>query len=94
MKLESDLRISLVTMNVLKKKRKDTKWSVNRKSSLVVRTKKMVARILRRNERKVEDVLGEDQFGLRRGRCNWDAENNIRTSLDIDEELRACFIDS
>ena len=25
--------------------------------------------------------------------CNWDAENNIRTNLEIYEELNACFID-
>jgi hypothetical protein len=25
--------------------------------------------------------------------CNWDAENNIRMNLEIDEELNACFID-
>jgi hypothetical protein len=66
MKLESDLRISLAAMIVLKKKRKDTKCSDHRKISLIARTEKMVARILRRIERKVEDVLREDQFGFRR----------------------------
>jgi vacuolar-type H+-ATPase catalytic subunit A/Vma1 len=67
MKMESDLRISLVTVIVLKKKRKDTKHSDHRKISLIARTTKMLARVLRRIERKVEDVLGENQFGLRRG---------------------------
>ena len=97
MKLESDLRISVVTMVVLKKKRKDTKCSDHCKISLIARTTKMVARILRRIERKVEDVLGEDQFGFRRGKGTGDAIGMLRIiserALDIDEELRACFID-
>jgi hypothetical protein len=51
--MESDLRISLVTMIVLKKKRKDTKHSDHRKISLIARTTKLVGRVLRRIERKV-----------------------------------------
>jgi hypothetical protein len=40
-------------------------------NSLIARTENIVARILRRRiERKVEDVLGEDQFGFRRGKRN------------------------
>jgi hypothetical protein len=36
--------------------------------SLSVHTVKIVAKILRRRiERKIEDVLGENQFGFRRG---------------------------
>jgi len=54
--MESDLRISLVTMIVLKKKRKSTKYSDHRKISLIARTTKMVARILRRIERKIEKI--------------------------------------
>jgi hypothetical protein len=43
---------------------------------------KTVAKIRRRRiEKKIEDVLGEDQFGFRRGKRSWDAENNIRTNL-------------
>jgi len=57
MKLKSDLRISLVTTIVLKKKRKDTKCRDHRKINLIALTKMMVARILRRIEMKVEDVL-------------------------------------
>jgi hypothetical protein len=60
-------------------------------------TTKIVARILsRRIERKTEDVLGEDQFGCRRGKGTRDAVGMLRIiserTLDIDEELCACFI--
>jgi hypothetical protein len=55
-------------------------------------------RILRRRiERKTEDVLGEDQFGFRRGKGTRDAIGMLRIiserTLDIYEELCACFID-
>jgi hypothetical protein len=58
----------------------------------------VVARILRRRiERKTEDVLGEDQFGFRRGKGSRDVIGMLRIiserTLDIDEELCACFID-
>jgi hypothetical protein len=42
-------------------------------------------------------VLGEDQFGFRRGKGTRDAVGMLRIiseqTLDIDEELCACFID-
>jgi hypothetical protein len=38
----------------------------------------MVARILRGIQRKVEDVLGEDQFGFRRGKGTGDAIGMLR----------------
>jgi len=42
--------------------------------SLIVRTPKTVQRILTgRIDRKIEDVLGEDQFGFRRGTRKSDA---------------------
>jgi hypothetical protein len=48
-------------------------------------------------ERKIQDVLGEDQFGFRRGKGTRDAIGMLRTiserTLDVDEELCACFID-
>jgi hypothetical protein len=51
----------------------------------------------RRIERKTEDALGEDQFGFRRGKGTTDAIGMLRIiserTLDIDEELRAFFID-
>jgi hypothetical protein len=35
----------------------------------------------RRNEMKIEDVVGEDQFGFRRGKRTRLSENNIRTTF-------------
>jgi len=50
-------------MIALKKKRYATKCSDHRPFSLIARTAKIIAKILRRRiERKIEDVLGEDQF--------------------------------
>jgi hypothetical protein len=85
-----------VTMITLKKKPKTTKCNDHRTISVIAHTAKIVARILRRrNERKAEDALGEDQFGFRRGKGTRDAivMLNIEQTLDIDEELCACFID-
>ena len=64
----------------------------------IVHTAKIIAKILRRNiERKIEDVLGEDQFGFRRGKGTRDAIGMMRIiaerTLKIDEELCTCFID-
>lgn len=58
----------------------------------------MVARVLRsRIEKKIEDVLREDQFVFRRGRGIGDAVGMLRTmseqTLNIDGELCACFIE-
>jgi hypothetical protein len=58
-------------------------------------TAKIVVKILRRRiEKKIEDVLGEDQFGFRRGKGTRDAIGMLRIiperNLEIDEEL--CFI--
>ena len=55
------------TMIALKKKPQATKFSDYRTISLITHTAKIVAKILRRRiERKIEDVLGEDQFGFKR----------------------------
>jgi len=59
---------------------------------------KIVAKILRRRiERKIEAVLGEDQFGFRRGKGTRDAIGMLRIiaerTLGIDAELCVCFID-
>jgi hypothetical protein len=52
-------------MIALKKKPNTTKCSDHRAVSLTVHTAQIVARILRRMiERKIEGVLGEDQFGF------------------------------
>jgi hypothetical protein len=46
---------------------------------------------------KIEDVLGEDQFGFRRGKGTRDAVGILRIiserTLEVDEELCVCFID-
>ena len=58
-----------VRMIALKKKTKATKCSDHHTISLIALTAKIVAEILRRRtEKKTEDVLGEDQFGFRRGK--------------------------
>ena len=68
------------------------------KISLIAHTAKMIAKILRRSiERKIEDVLGEDHFGFRRGKGTTDAIGMMRIiaerTLEIDEELCICFTD-
>jgi len=51
----------------------------------------------RRIERKIEDVLREDQFGFRRGKGTRDAIGMLRIiseqNLKIEAELCVCFID-
>jgi len=66
--------------------------------SLIAHTAKIIANILRRRiEKKIEDVLGEDQFGFRRGEGTRNAIGMMRMiaerTLEIDEELCVCFID-
>ena len=47
--------------------------------------------------RRIEDVLGEDQFGFRREKGTRNAIGMLRIiserTLEIDAELRVCFID-
>ena len=78
-----------VTMIVLKKKRQATKCSDHRTISLIAHTAKITAKILRRRvKRKIEDVLGEDQFGFKRGKGTKDIIDMMRIikgrTLDID----------
>ena len=87
-----------VTMIALKKKPQATKCSDHRSISLIAHTAKIVAKILRRRfEKKIEGVLGEDQFGFRRGKGTTDAVGMLRIiserTLEIDAELCVCFID-
>jgi len=57
-----------VTLIALKKKPQVTKCNDDRTISLITHTAKIVTKILRRRiEKKIEKVLGEDQFGFRRG---------------------------
>jgi len=88
-------KTSIIT---IKKKPQATKWSDHRTLSLNARTAKIIAKILsRRIEKKIEDVLGEDQFGFRRGKGTRDAFGMLRIilerTLETDEELSVCFID-
>ena len=64
--------------------------------SLIAHTAKITAKILRRRiEKKIENVLREDQFGFRRG--TRDAIGMMRViaerTLEVDEELCVFFID-
>jgi len=55
------------------------KCNDHRTISLIAHTAKIVAKILRRRiEKKIEDVLGEDQFGFRRGKGTRDAIGMLR----------------
>jgi hypothetical protein len=63
------------TMITLKKKPQAAKCSDHCTISLIAHT----AKILRRRiEKKIEDVLGEDQFGFRRGKGTRDAIGMLR----------------
>jgi len=88
-----------VTMIALeRKKTQATKCGDHRKISLIAHTAKIIAKILRRRlERKIEDVLGEDQFGFRREKGTRDGNGMMRIkaerTLEIDDEVCTCFID-
>jgi hypothetical protein len=87
-----------VTTIALKKKLKPTKCSDHRTISIIAHAAKIVARILRRRfERKIKDVLGEDQFGFRRRKGTRNTIGMLRIIseriLHIDEELCAYFVD-
>jgi hypothetical protein len=85
-----------VKMIALKKKTQATKFSDHRTISLIAHTTKIVAK-RSRIEKKIEDVLGEDPFGFRRGKGTRDAIGMLRIiperTLEIDGELSVCFID-
>jgi hypothetical protein len=66
-------------MIALKKKPQATKCSDHRTISLIAHTAKAVVKLLRRRiERKIEDVLGEDQFAFRRVKGTRDAIGMLR----------------
>jgi hypothetical protein len=71
-----------VRISTLKKKPKAKKCGKHRTVCLITHTSKILARVFqRRNEMKIEDVLGGDQLGFRRGKRTRLAENNIRTNF-------------
>ena len=72
-----------VTMIALKKKTQATKCSNNRTVSLIAHTAKIIAKIHRRGiERKIEDVLEEDQFVFRRGKGTRDEIGMMRINAE------------
>jgi hypothetical protein len=84
-------------MTALKKKPQAIKCSDHRSVSLIAYTAMTDAIILtRRIKKEIEDILGEDQFGFRRGKGTRDAVGmliiiSVQT-LEIDEQC-FCFID-
>ena len=79
-------------MNALKKIPQAAKCSDHLTISLIAQTAKRVAKVLRRRiEKKIEDILGEDQFGFRRGKGTRDAIGTLRImserTLEIGEEV-------
>ena len=72
--------------------------SYHRTISLIAQIARKAAKILKRRiERKIEDILGEEQFGFRRGKGTRDAIGMLiiisELTLEIDEELCVCFTD-
>jgi hypothetical protein len=98
MKLEMAQGLHRSYNNCLNWKTQATKCSDHRTISHIARTAKIVTKVLRiKTERKIEDVLGEDQFGFRRGKETRNAIGMLRIiseqTLEIDEELSVCFIE-
>jgi hypothetical protein len=68
-----------VTMIALKKKPQATKCRDHRIISLIAHRAKIAAKMpKRRIEKKIEDVLGEDKFGFRRGKGTRNAIGMLR----------------
>jgi hypothetical protein len=97
MKLESGTKdFTEIIMIVLKENNKSTNCSANHPISRIAHTANIVAKILRKIARRVEDVIGEEQFECRRekgtGGAIWMLRMISERALDIDEELRSCFL--
>jgi hypothetical protein len=71
-----------VTIITLKKKPKATTCSDHCTISLTAHAGNTAARILRRIERKIEAILGEDQFGFRTGKGVPDATGMLRITSE------------
>jgi hypothetical protein len=87
-----------VIMVALRKKPKARKCTDHRTISLTAHAVKVVTSVIRRtSEKKIEGVVGEDQFGFRKGNGTRDAIGRPRIiserTLDICEEICVCFID-
>jgi len=83
-------------MIALKKKPQATKCSDHRTVSFIAHIPKIVANILRRTEKKIEDILLENQLAFRREKVTRDAIGIPRIvserTLDINNKLSVCFI--
>jgi hypothetical protein len=80
-----------VTMIALKKKATATKCSDHHIISLIAHTAKIVAKILsKRIGRKTEDVLGEDQFGFRKGKGTRHATGCWEYNSKLWSQIRNC----
>jgi hypothetical protein len=78
-----------VTTTAFKKKPKATKCSDHRTISLIAHRAKMAARIhSRKIESKIEDVIGENQFGFRRGKGTGMLRRISERSLE--KKIRKC----
>jgi len=84
----------------LKKKPKATKYSNHCTAILSARAanKRVVVRILRiRFEKKIKDILGENQFGFRRRKGRRTATGMLKIiwerNLDIDKVLCDCVLE-
>jgi hypothetical protein len=69
-------------MITLKKKPKARKCTEHRTISFTAHAAKVVASVIRKSEKKIEDVLGEDQFGFRKEKGTRDAIGMLRLILD------------
>ena len=71
-----------VRISTLIKKPKAKKCSKHRTICFIAHTSKTLARVLqKRNEMQIEDLLGKDKFGFRKGKRTRLAENNIRRTF-------------
>jgi hypothetical protein len=85
-------------MVALKKKPRARKRTDHRTINLIAHVANVVARLIRRrSEKKIEDVLGEDQFGFRKGKETKFVIGKLRLiserNLDIGEEPCVCFVE-
>jgi hypothetical protein len=93
--VEQPKEFAEVTMITLKKP-KATKCRNHHTITQIAHAAKTGTRILRKGLKTRVRMLGEDQFGFRRGKETRGATGMLRVSkctLDIDEEVCACFTD-
>jgi len=82
-----------VTVIVLMKKTKTSKCSDYRTISLIAHTAKIIANIFRgRIEKKIEGVLGEEQFGFRGGKRTRNAIGMMRIVAEWTLEIDECLL--